>query len=558
MSKDLYKLMEKIVNAQMKVMSVTPNIYSDYSKLAGGSNVMHEDLCLISHDKETLGKPVWMLDKRPTKVFDILPVVCVGMLACNAVKTEHNEWDVIGLDNSPAVSLLGNYSFDILKEASHSLLVDLLDKYRYMFNTFDLHGCFQNKAVRSAVILYMLLYYVDKQKFAEQLFHEINEMNTRLYLSDDGLVPTMYTKFGEDSKFKLSDAVAFTTRYMGYIGICLTVEKHGPDVFDEKVANSVGTGALFAAMLDTLGDDYFARCLLGKDTEDTPDLEETADCLRDKGVFPVLKAPVKFNEYMAIEMAALDKLLGIRLDAYKWQYSNLSTSIYSMNDFYEVVGRVLLYNTMVRDPLSEPKEQMARLEKRNENLKESLRDSNERLKTLQDQGSTLRTCTDENAKLKAKIEELEHAAELQRQAYSELKSNHDDLLSIEQDNDEIQLALDELKESISIEEMLDLINSVHWLFVGGHYSQLSKLIDAGFTNCQVIDSKDIDGSRSVPSADMFAVSTIFNKHGNYYFVKAHYSDLRNRICYIGGTNVDRIIKTCYITLKRYLEDSDNE
>lgn len=166
------------------------------------------------------------------------------------------------------------------------------------------------------------------------------------------------------------------------------------------------------------------------------------------------------------------------------------------------------------------------------------------------------------AAIKAK-EEAEHSATEKQHIIDELRSEVQGLRtkvrSIYSEDVDAEDSPEDgvVSEGVSMEEMLELVNSFRLIVVGGYDTMQQRLEQAGFTNFYCISSERASNNTLV-SGDFFCLCTKFLSHKLAYNVETHYSSQADHFFYFNGTNVDVFLRTCYDFITDWFESGGGD
>lgn len=162
-----------------------------------------------------------------------------------------------------------------------------------------------------------------------------------------------------------------------------------------------------------------------------------------------------------------------------------------------------------------------------------------------------------NAKLKESLVEKDNIINSKNtiieKLTTELKELNAKISSFYCEEDEEDLEDETTDENISIEDMIKELNQFKFCLVGGRMELLSKLEELGWTNTIQIDkSNRRKCNLSMPQSDFYVINTAFLSHNLVAQVEKN-EDISDTKIYYNGTNVEKLIKSCYDFLQKYFE-----
>lgn len=241
------------------------------------------------------------------------------------------------------------------------------------------------------------------------------------------------------------------------------------------------------------------------------------------------------------------------LNASHMSHCDLNIHYFNMDSLAQAVGVILFYSKELYGKATQQLEikiknletKNAQLENENTILKNKITDLSNNTKNIN---------LEEVQALKDEINNINELLESKQSIINGLVQKNKELTSyIDNIFNEDDISDKEIEENISIEEMISYLNDFSFTLIGGRIDLLQKLNDLGWTNIIQFDHRNKNKlSGNIPLSDFYVVNTKFISHTLVNRVES-LDNLSETLIYYNGTNIDKLIFTCYHFLKNYLE-----
>ena len=191
-----------------------------------------------------------------------------------------------------------------------------------------------------------------------------------------------------------------------------------------------------------------------------------------------------------------------------------------------------------------------------EQEKAKLKNENDKIKKSIMEIKNTTVHIDEISSLQEEVKKLQQLVESKTNIIENLTIKNKELSNLFTNIfDEDSITDEEIEESqVSQEEMIQTLNSFNFTFIGGRNELLQKLSDLSWTNIVQYGKDDIAKlSGSTSQSDFYVVNTKFISHSLFHKVESVDNISNDVIIYYNGTNVDKLIYTCYEFIQNYFK-----
>lgn len=195
-----------------------------------------------------------------------------------------------------------------------------------------------------------------------------------------------------------------------------------------------------------------------------------------------------------------------------------------------------------------------------DSLNDKIDTLNSSINSLRSENLTLQSKLDKSVSESNQIELLNSKLQSQVLRSNDLVSQVDELKLKLQDQtnafDELLSSLEvtdiEVSEKdISLQEMIDMLNGFRFCFIGGRYEMTDKLNALGLHN--FVQANNVSDIARLESYDFIVSMTSFVSHKMFYQVMSKLGSERNKHMYFNGTNMTKLVKSCYEFVTKYFE-----
>ncbi len=340
--------------------------------------------------------------------------------------------------------------------------------------------------------------------------------------------------------------------YLQFLSKYGTMNTKDEPYFNYK--NQVYIDYLDTKIKNCIGNDSFSLAITGKHLDEYPQFSVNGSMVYNANNINTPKLSKLFYEdAILFSNAFLNNTDTNNTLIENYIHKDMATYYFNLDSLAHAVGSILYYSTelygkaarKIEDQINKLINEISKVNKENDILRAKITKLTEfssninenEVNNLKNELNTL------NEQIKSKQETIDKLVDKNKQLTSYIDNiyNEDDI-----DDEKIE-------NDVTIEEMVNYINDFKFTLIGGRMDLVQKLNDIGWTNIIQFDhrnSNKLGGNISL--SDFYVVNTKFISHKLVDKVET-LDDITDTMIYFNGTNIDKLVYTCYQFVKNFLE-----